>query len=85
MITVDKERLNDPTYIDMLKGQLETIYLVGLDSKGETKTDEKCLFVKSYIENERFLIDLININRPNKAVYMTIVLGTNSNYNLFSY
>jgi hypothetical protein len=82
MITIDKERLNDPTYIDMLKGQLQTFYLVGLDSKGETKPDEKCLFVKSYFENERFLVDLININRLNKATYMTIILGTNLNYKL---
>lgn len=80
MTIIDKERLNDPTYIDMLKGQLQTFYLVGLDSKGETKTDEKCLFVKSYFENERFLVDLININRLNKAIYMTIILGTNLNY-----
>lgn len=81
---VDKERLTDAEYVERLKFELQPFYLVGLNSKSELTTDELCLFVKSYIQNERLCVDVININKPNRAVYTTYILGTGMNYKLYS-
>lgn len=81
---VDKERLTDAEYVERLKVEVQPFYLVGLNSKSEMTTDKLCLFVESYIKNERLCVDIIDINTPNRAVYITHVLGTGMNYKLYS-
>lgn len=80
---VDKERLTDAEYVERLKFKLQPFYLIGLNSKSEMTTDKLCLFVKSYIQNERLCIDIIDVSKPNRAVYMTYMLGTGLNYKLY--
>ena len=80
---VDKERLTDAEYVERLKIELQPFYLVGLNSKSELTTDKLCLFVKSYIQNERLCVDIIDISSSNKAVYITYILGTGMNYKLY--
>lgn len=81
---VDKERLTDAEYVERLKIELQPFYLVGLNSKSEMTTDKLCLFVRSYIQNERLCVDIIDISKPNIAVYITHILGTGMNYKLYS-